>query len=76
MKNMKESLFGAVDFIKLRLKETLNDESGFTTMEILLWTVIIVGIMVLIFKPQVTTLFTNILSGWSTDITTMFNNAQ
>lgn len=69
-------LIQASSYFKTKLNEKVSNQEGITTLETLLVVVIVVGIMILIFKPQITALFNTVLGIWATDVTTMFNNAQ
>lgn len=53
-----------------------KDEKGLSTIELLIITIVIIGLLITVFKPQITTTFTNALGIWNTDVISNFNNAQ
>lgn len=76
MKKMINKALNLSENLKLKLSKVAKDNKGSITIEGLIFIVIMVGLVVLVFKPQITTTMNTIMGIWSTDVTTMFNNAQ
>lgn len=74
--NIMRTFIEVTNYLKAKVSEKVSNQDGVTTLETLLIVIIVVGIVILIVKPNLVSTVTSALGIWAADVLKMFNDAQ